>query len=480
MYRKQFLLWRGDAPLPSGLEAVTQIGGYRLAVGPDSLIADATGELLRVVLVGDAFDWRKPQASNAELCVELAARPDAAAATLATDEYFGQFVLLIEAAGELTVAPDAGAQKEVYYSTDFTAIGSQPKLLERVIESEPWPVKSDAAAFYASTEFATRKLYVNDTTDRRNIRHLHPNHLLEVSAQELRRFYPRRPVPSRTVPEVAARIVEMLRGYFAALASRYPLRIGVTGGYDSRILFLASRGYDVTYYVVKHADMSDAHHDIRCARQLVSYFDETLELQVDGETPLRPHDEAYLASVDHPRSIDIAIGHEDRVYVNGNIAEVGRNHFGYHERLTARKVSELEKFGGDPFAVAQLGEWLDGVAYARELGYHPLDLLYWEQNTGNWAAKWKTESAAMGAYYVTPFNSRALLEQMLSVPRDTRDVDNHAVWEEVIAILCDRDPDVLAIPINDDRKHRTIKRMKRLGVFHPYQRLSLWWKTRVG
>jgi hypothetical protein len=63
-----------------------------------------------------------------------------------------------------------------------------------------------------------------------------------------------------------------------AASLRYPLQIGVTAGYDSRILFLASRDIQCTYYTGKNHVKNNA-IDVAVATKLAALYDESLEVR---------------------------------------------------------------------------------------------------------------------------------------------------------------------------------------------------------
>ena len=54
----------------------------------------------------------------------------------------------------------------------------------------------------------------------------------------------------------------ILKGFIEAISKRNKIKMAVTAGYDSRVLFLASLGVKCKYYVSRHTNMNDKHHDI--------------------------------------------------------------------------------------------------------------------------------------------------------------------------------------------------------------------------
>jgi hypothetical protein len=54
----------------------------------------------------------------------------------------------------------------------------------------------------------------------------------------------------------------MLKEFIKAAAIRNIINMAVTGGYDSRVLFLASLDVDCKYYVAKLSNMDHKHNDI--------------------------------------------------------------------------------------------------------------------------------------------------------------------------------------------------------------------------
>lgn len=114
---------------------------------------------------------------------------------------------------------------------------------------------------------------MGNTIDKRTVFHLRPIHYLDVNLKKPCRFFPYKTLQVDTLGYAAKKCSEMLKGYIAAISKQNRIKMAVTGGYDSRIIFLSSLHFECEYYVTKHPHMKDSHHDNYIPKQLTSQCD---------------------------------------------------------------------------------------------------------------------------------------------------------------------------------------------------------------
>lgn len=150
------------------------------------------------------------------------------------------------------------------------------------------------------------------------------------------------------------------------------------------------------------------------------------------------------------------------ILVNGNVSEIARSYYGSANSVSAADLVFFDRYEGHPFVKRVFQDWLDSN---QELfintGYHVLDMFYWEERMGNWAAKKKTESALSREVY-SPFCSRKLLTILLSTPRKDRNRYVNKLYNTMIGLMS---PVAKKIPINPTTENKRIALLKKIGLY---------------
>ena len=242
--------------------------------------------------------------------------------------------------------------------------------------------------------------------------------------------------------------------------------MAVTGGNDSRVLFLSSLDEDCQYFVARHRNMSATHYDITVPQKLTKMYGRPFEVIPDKDIY-----EDVTDSIDFPRNIP-ATGKdfEGFVYLNGNISEIARNFYGFRKKLSPEDLTFISGYHGLKFVTDKYRNWLENAALFRTNRYDVLDMYYWEERMGIMGAKEKTTMSALGKEVFSPFCSRDLLVLLLSTPHKDRDYYNNKLYH---AIFSELSPDVLKIPINPCLKLNIIRLMAKCNVYDTYRNLGL-------
>ena len=289
------------------------------------------------------------------------------------------------------------------------------------------------------------------------------------------RFYPVSIIQELPLDEVAKRASLMIKDYIDAISLRHKTAIAVTGGYDSRILFLASLDTDSKYYVLKKKNMSGNHYDISIPKQLTSIYKKEFHVITIKKKEKNEFSQEYTKSIDFPRYLNFTGDiFKNHVYLSGKISEVARNYFGYKKNITPKDLSILNGYSIHTFPIKQYSEYLSkNNTIFKKLNYNLLDMFYWEEKMGNWAAKSKTESESLKRTVIAPFNSRDLLTLLLSVNRKFRDSHNNILYNKIIYYLSDNNKKVLKLKINPCPKQKIIKLLKKIKVYNLYSNINL-------
>ena len=486
-FRKQFILAKSIDTKLFDWESL-EIGEFKLFYHPELEVNTFENNLIKLVSLGDLYDFKNVKFSNKQIIEELAQSNQSFDEVLRSSfKYSGTFVLIYyhKQTAEFKLFNDTAAQREVYYikhDTGGMILGSQPNIINHV-----YPLAEDeqegARQFYQSAAFKARRSYVVDSTNYTGLKHLKPNYYLDINKGETIRFFPDQELGTLSLNEGAKKVAEMIRGYVLAANERYPLLIPVSAGWESRVLLAASREIldKCTYFVYKHAYMSDSNQDIAIPKKLfkllglpfhiIEYQDEidqSFLKQVDESVSFPRHAAfKYLYNVLYKQ-------YPEHLCLNGNVSEVGRKE---HERvchITPLKIASLQKYPQEEYAIKRYKIWLEiNQPIFEKYHYSVTDMLYWEENCGNWVAKAKTEAMMVSELY-SPFNSRALLINLLSVDEKYRGKQNPILYRHITEILW---KDVLQVPVNPSLKLRVIGLFQKMGIYVAYRNALLNYKV---
>ena len=475
MFRKQFLLCKQECLSIDGMLCV-DIGGYKLNYNSENEYTYSETNGLEIHLLGSLFSCDNPELTNQELLDSLSSCTSLKQFLIDISEFYGAYVLIYKDNNNLIIFNDACAQAEVYYSDDFTTFGSQLKLLSKVIDLVPH-VNSEANAFYNSKEFESDNIFINNTTPAQNVKHLMSNHYVDVLNKECIRFFPI--VKKETLPlqTVAIKAANMIKGYIKAISLRHDICLPITAGYDSRVLFLASKDLKCDYFITKLPKMNANHVDIIIGKKLAGIYGKDFEIIEHIEVEKNQFDKNYIESLDYPRysGADL-IG--DRVIINGNISEIARNGFDYHSNLTAKDMCFLNHKKINNFIIDEYNEWLTKNANSfKSNNYNLLDLFLWEDYMGILHSKTKIEASTLGVTVMTPYNSRKLLNLMLSVKRSDRDKFSNVLYDKMINYLSDDNEEVKNTPINPGKARDKYLRLQKYGVYKLFLFVKIKTKT---
>jgi hypothetical protein len=474
MNRKQFLLTKKSID-DADLKQVDKIGDYNLYLGPDSDYCRIKKGDYEYHMLGHMYDWKNVSFSNYDILLHISNRDDISDVLSATDNYCGDFVLIAKLKNRIYVFNDATGRKEVYYDDEFTCLGTQPKILGKVIELKDH-TDVDAKEYYKSDIFLKKNYFVGNTTHKKNVFHLLPNNCIELASKSVFRFFPSTSVKIKNPHIIAYVTADILKGYLKSIYNRNKgkLKIGVTGGYDSRVLFLASLEIECKYFVMQTRFMDKNHYDITIPKRLTERFNKSFEIEIADPTKA-VISQNYYNDIDFRRFVEVTEDDKKYVFVNGNVSEIARNHYG-DNNLNAKDLSFMYGNSDMKFPIKQYEKWLENKKTFEKNGYHYLDMFYWEERMGNWGAKARTENNALYREVVAPFNSRGLLNMLLSTNRRLRNKNSTKLYDMIISVLSYDDKFVMNLPINPCMKKNMIRFMGKLGIYNIYRQIGI--KTR--
>lgn len=465
----QFLL--GPSPLNHlhGWRRSTIANHFTLASHPDLACTQVRNENGELTLLGHLLDPRAPESSNEDLLEELLRKfNDRDALIQATTGFGGRWLIIAINKNEAFLFHDALGLRQVFYTDPIDAgtliAMSQPGLANGVCVLVP----DVAASEYMDTQTFRRAdeyRWPGTASGFKNLKHLLPNHWLDLKTGVAERYWPSAPMGTLSPETATDRLGVLLSGQICAAANRFPLALSLTAGMDSRAVLAAARKLvnRICLMTVRQGRLTDNHPDIAVPARLLN----RLKLQhhvvhansmMTPEFSLRFKRNVYLAHDHYGHDAEAILRHFGRQYaaLTGSGAEVGRCPFrgklphADHIHFTPSTFAWLEYGSTHPFLIEHFTQWLQDAE--RQKYVKLLDLFEWEQDYGNWLAMVQLEFDVAWREIFTPYNCREVLMTLLAVDERYRRPRDGLLWQMYIQKTW---PELLDEPINP---HRVISR----------------------
>jgi hypothetical protein len=477
LFRRQFILAPGPASNLTSWQQ-TKIGGqFWLQAHPDLEMLQLTKNGLELTLLGYLIDPHNPDLSNRELLEKLFKAIRQPADVFGnTENYGGRWVLILHHGGETVVLNDPTGLRQIHF-TDTTIpqifCASQPSI---IAEQLSLSVDETVQEQFIKPQILQDKEYwlCGDLSPYMGIRHLLPNHYLNLKTRSVHRFWPREKLKVFGPREAIDKSCALLKGQWAAITKRFEPAMPITAGLDTRTLFAASKELSdrIYYYTLMYCintPMTEESPDIRIPSSLLSRFG--LKHNVIKCLPVM--DENFKKI--YKRSVSLAHDcwgsivqtlcseyPQERVAVDGSCSEIARQYYckrsNYSENgeIDAAALADLCRMVKIPLVLTSFEKWLsEARVVEKEYELKILDLFYWEQRMGNWNAMAQQELDIAQETF-SPFNNRELLTTLLGVDSQLRTTPDFSLYKRIIRRLW---PQVLSEPINPVSRRVRLKQI---------------------
>ena len=466
LFRRQFILGPRPVVRFPAWSHLTLGRGLQLTSHPDLQVCQARSEERCVTLLGFVLNPNAPEASDRDIVQGLLAGlemdPSPAAWIKQTDSLAGRWVLIAERGQACWLLTDPLGYRQVFYtpgSLHGVWAASQTGILSEELGLEEDP---EAVAFIRALRRRQPEYYFpGDTSPFKEIRHLLPNHYLDLRSGSSRRFWPAREIPPRPAAEVAKENARILQNIVASACHRTELALTLTAGKDTRLLLAASKApcHEIYYNTWRYWDMTQRSPDIQIPSRLLARLG--LEQHVI-RCPVHMN-RRFRATLRRnvPMAHDaigvIAQGLLDgfpaqRLQMMGDGIPVSDWGLWFRARLQARDARGNRDpvtpdtlawltDRGEPFALEAFRRWLSDVKDAK---VDVLDLFGWEDTESNFVGMTQAEMDVAHDVLV-PYCCRRFLENMLSAPPSSREQPRYELHRLMLQELW---PDVLVEPIN--------------------------------
>lgn len=477
-FRRQFLVTKEEiAELKNWQHR--RVGEFHLFAHPDLEITGKEGTSALVYLLGYIFDPAQPTKTNKEIVSDLISRIGTFDDLIAAVKPLaGRYALIYRDDTTFTVLHDPLGLREIYYCTELNRVifGSQPNLIEAFSDPKLGVTQNQSILdFYAHDMKQVRsgRLWVGDETYYQGVKHLMPNHYLDIHSLITKRYWPNRRLEKMKMDTAVKLVCGYLQGVLKAVTCRYDVMMAVTSGIDSRSLLAASREVSdcIYYFINKQLPLTDKSLDIRIPRNMFDKLKIPFHIHDVPNAEDEEFKKVFLNNVF--MSTDLILPtiynvyfkyHQNRVNLLG-VGEIGRDYYGAAPRnLTGYYLARNLKFKRSVYATTQCEKWLrETRVVAETYNIDIMRLFLWEGLLATWGAVGNSESD-IAIEEFDPYDSHYIYEIMLSVDRDQGDLFE-AMFKEMW-------PELLEFPFNppetvsDWIKHW----LKRMGFFQYLKR----------
>ena len=440
-------------------------GGLLLCAHPGLSVTQETFQDRSLTLVGFLLDPDKPDATDADILQRVLRESSGLEALIAaTENLGGRWALVATFGNKKYLFNDALGLRQAFY-TDPECTGSLLVMSQPKIGADLLDLTIDIAAqeFIDSHDFRSNPEYKwpGASTPYSEIKHLLPNHYLDLGTGLCHRYWPNRRLEKIELNDAVNEFSSLLKGLIEAAASRFDLALAVTAGIDSRLVLAASKDVrdKISYFTVRQWMAPDDHADVAVSGKLLDQLGLQHSIIKASVTTTPEFSRVFKKNVfmahDHYGSDAEAIlkyFSRKKVAVTGSGAEMGKCCYDLlgldHGDITAEQLlTVLHEMGTHKFSIQHIQQWLQGLGDTHNVNL--FDLLFWDLSHGNWLPMTQLEFDIAWKDIFTPYNCRTILTIMLSVDEKYRKEPDPKLFLETIRNLW---PEVLCEPINPHKE----------------------------
>jgi len=489
LFRRQYIFGPDAVDTLPGWKKEKITNSYTLTAHPDLSITHSKKGKNFIVLIGYILDPDNPQMRDMEIVQMLLAK------SIEKNDVFGEldrlggrFVAILGLDGRVIVCNDASGFRQIFYYRDDNQkiwCSSQPSLLAEVFQlhiDEMYKAEYEKIHLFTNS---SEYWFPGTVTPYKSIRHLTPNHYLDLHTGQITRYWPRKPLQKYSYDDSVESSADCISKFITAATNRFDTALTITAGLDSRMILAGSRPvHDEMYYFTHtHGTLYMDGPDISIPKKLLSKLGLNHTVVHHHNKPDPAFDTIYRKSNIMARSVKgvnayTMYRHFDEigkefVVVNGLCGEISRMFYILPSmiRIDGKTLAALTGMNTSPTAINEYQKWLMNTQEVFDYGYNVYDIFYWEQRVGNWAAMSFNEyDIAFESF--SPLNSRRLLETMLGVDSRYRREPNYSFHRDIIKRLW---PETLQLPINPtSRKKAILNSIKGSGFYQLLKALKFW------
>lgn len=461
LFRRQFILGPRFVERHKSWRMIKIHDSLYLTVHPDLQLLQTVYKDRSLTLLGYILDPYNPKSNDFDIINGLIRQIEIHDDIFQyTENLGGRWIIMLDDGKEVILFNDATGLRQVFYTCNSSQAiwcASQPGIIAEELNLQ---IDNDTLNNFIDTpqfKDAIEYWWPGDSSPFKEIKHLLPNHYLQLKKGICRRYWPNKSLSYVSLKEGVKKSSEILQGLISSAFNRFDLAFTLTAGWDTRVLLAASKEFskDIYYYTLIYYDLTEESPDVKISSELLSQFGLKHNIIRCPSHMDKEFEEIYKRNVTtaHDEWGIIAQGiynhyPQNKVCVKGNVVEVARCfYYGVEKikKVTAEELAILTDMNNNSFAIKHFEKWLSETReIAQRYNVNILDLFYWEQRMGNWQAMSQLEWDIAQEVF-TPFNCRSLLTTLLSVNEKYRKPPDYQLFKKLIMNLW---PDTLMKPIN--------------------------------
>ena len=467
LFRNQFIIGPEFDDRLDDWQKVDLDSACKLQVHPDLNYYQVKSDNRWIVLLGFILDPENIEDSNTDIVNKLMDSLVRYTDVIEkTNGMGGRWILMINDGERKVLLNDAMGTRQLFYTRSSALAqglwcASQPALIGHKLDLI---LDEEAIAFVDSHEFRkmTDYRWPGECTQYKEVRHLLPNHYLDLDTGKPVRFWPDRELIEMPLATAVEKISTKMQGLIQAVSRRQELAIAITAGIDSRLVIASSRSIKdrPTYVTIRQIDKPEDHPDVTISSQLSKshglkhdILKSSLIVDNDFLDFFMRHN--FLA---HPVNLYDAYAYFKyyglkKIAVTGSGSEIARDNYrrklnlSKRHPVTASNLIKLTDMQNSKFVRKAFENWLSDIDTPYNIDI--MNIYQWELSHGNWVANNYLEYDLAWNDIFTPYNCRALLIDMLSIKEADRIGPRYQMHRALIQALW---PELMELPVNPHRK----------------------------
>ncbi|MEZ4796333.1 MAG: hypothetical protein R2785_04090 [Flavobacteriaceae bacterium] len=378
----------------------------------------------RLVVLGDIYNPFQPNFLNADIGASLVEYITFTDILKAIDKLTGRFVLFIKVEGKYYIVSDFFGQRQVYYwfkDNNFYASSSDKLLLDTLgLSLEMNAIKQQLSILNYFLKIHEHWLLGKTDWDNRFMKLL-PNHYLNIDKAEDEHI-PVFVTKTQDKKELENEVLSILKNSIEAYSNRYDLKLGLTSGYDSRLLLASSLPIKekIKYFTFNRND-TYVKRDVSIAKQLAETYQldyKTIETEALTSEFISQFSNEFIIPriLEKTKNIQWFKNQDlkNTAVVSGNGGALIRSIYNEQDFKTNESICKAIEYEPKGFHLKALNEWLSTAKkYASENTLLLSDLFYLEIRLGKWGNKMVHELDISGIEEFTPYNNRHIMFSLL-------------------------------------------------------------------
>ena len=472
-YSRQYILSNEEIVCSFRHNSIDLICNYKLLYHKNLVVTECSSTNIRLILIGDIYDYLNPEYGNEEILTNLTDM-SFSKLVLATAKMAGRFVMIVIDQKSIKLFHDTSACRKVYYADrgGSAICSSSQHLLASALNIEPTKDQSKLS-YYKSEDFKLNHFSnIVDSTYYDDICQLLPNHFLNVSSSDIKRFWPHEALPPLSKEDCVDECATMIEGFLIAASNRYQLMMPVSAGYDSRILLAASKEIheNVFYYLNNSNDVRQSADSWVPQKLLLKNNLKFNLLEISNHVDEKFQEVYYSNNLfANPEMIEIMqnylLHYPDKLNLPGGTIPIIKSMYNSStNKITGEVLAKLHGYNKYQFANIVYDKWferLNGVCERTNTNIY--DLLYWEDRTPNWGTEVQLDKEIAQEEFVV-FNSAYLVSRMLTYDMAQRKQPHYKLHKDLIKALW---PELLDLPFNPSLTNTIKQLLIKLHIYTP-------------